>query len=317
MNNDQPQTIESFQVQLQGLTEAIERIQATSNQVEAAKIERIYATNGESYKHGNWDLNPHAHRWIQEHDCEHRLVSQSVSSIKIRHPAPSGGYFKSYELNKSIKLNSQAAKEDKQLSEAKQQALNLARIGIHIEELSRSFAQISTPNESKVNIVAEEINGSAQDLLRLAFSYAHKWRTSRRIGVAQSSGYDKDTAVSVPEGENPEAQYLFHPKTLEQMDRTIDCSEQLSPTANQQTTKDLQVAPTPVVEEVQPTEVALTTVEGTTDPATARTMVTDHSSTATTGLTVQQATPQILQRGFKGARERIKSSKNWIVRKKS
>ncbi|PVU97128.1 hypothetical protein BB559_002143 [Furculomyces boomerangus] len=160
--------------------------------------------------------------WIvrkkSEHDCEHRLVSQSVSSIKIRHPAPSGGYFKSYELNKSIKLNSQAAKEDKQLSEAKQQALNLARIGIHIEELSRSFAQISTPNESKVNIVAEEINGSAQDLLRLAFSYAHKWRTSRRIGVAQSSGYDKDTAVSVPEGENPEAQYLFHPKTLEQMD---------------------------------------------------------------------------------------------------
>ncbi|PVU96885.1 hypothetical protein BB559_002227 [Furculomyces boomerangus] len=197
------------------------RIQATSNtsnQVEAAKIERIYATNGESYKHGNWDLNPDAHRWIKEHDCEHRLVSQSVSSIKIRHPAPSGGYFKSYELKKSIKLNSQAAKEDKQLSEAKQQALNLARIGIHIEELSRSFAQISTPNESKVNIVAEEINGSAQDLLRLAFSYAHKWRTSRRIGVAQSSGYDKDTAVSVPEGENPEAQYLFHPKTLEQMD---------------------------------------------------------------------------------------------------
>ncbi|PWA00984.1 hypothetical protein BB558_002944 [Smittium angustum] len=139
-------------------------------------------------------------------------------NMTIRHPAPSGGYFKSYELNKSIKVNSQAAKEDKQLSEAKQQALNLARIGIHIEELSRSFAQISTPNESKVNIVAEEINGSAQDLLRLAFSYAHKWRTSRRIGVAQSSGYDKDTAVSVPEGENPEAQYLFHPKTLEQMD---------------------------------------------------------------------------------------------------
>ncbi|PVU93846.1 hypothetical protein BB559_003152 [Furculomyces boomerangus] len=66
-----------------------------------------------------------------------------------QHPAPSSRFFKSYKLNKGIKLNTQSAKKDKQLSEAKQQVLNFARISIHVEELGRSFVQSTKPTESK------------------------------------------------------------------------------------------------------------------------------------------------------------------------
>ncbi|OMJ23736.1 hypothetical protein AYI70_g2054 [Smittium culicis] len=66
-----------------------------------------------------------------------------------RHPAPSGGHFKSNKVNKNVKLNIQASKEDKLLSEAEQQSLDLARIGLLIEDMSRDFSQIDNPTESE------------------------------------------------------------------------------------------------------------------------------------------------------------------------
>ncbi|PVU87390.1 hypothetical protein BB559_006063 [Furculomyces boomerangus] len=115
MNNKQTQTIESIQTQLQELTEDLKRIIGTrdpSSQTKIAKTERLYNTNGKSYKHGTWYLNK-------------MLMDGSKNTI---------------------------------------------------------------------------------------------WEHSRRIGVAQDARYDKNVAVSAPEGEPAEAQYLFHPQNLVQME---------------------------------------------------------------------------------------------------
>ncbi|PVU95152.1 hypothetical protein BB559_002827 [Furculomyces boomerangus] len=84
-----------------------------------------------------------------------------------------------------------ALKEDRLLSEAEQHILDLARIGINIKELSKSFRQIESPTQSKIRMLMEEINGSTQD-----------------------------TAVSVPETESAESQFLFHAKKIQQIEDT-------------------------------------------------------------------------------------------------
>ncbi|OMJ21092.1 hypothetical protein AYI70_g3682 [Smittium culicis] len=101
-------------------------------QAEAPTLERIYTTEGESYKYGSWDLSSENQARFGNHDCTHKLTSMSVSAIKNRHPAPSGGFFKSNETNKIIKLSTPAAKDGKLLSEAEQHVLDLARIGTYI-----------------------------------------------------------------------------------------------------------------------------------------------------------------------------------------
>ncbi|PVZ96712.1 hypothetical protein BB558_007365 [Smittium angustum] len=67
------------------------------------------------------------------------------------------------------------------MNPTKQQVLDLARVGIHIEDISREFCS------------------SAQDLTRLAFSYAHRWKKARRTLIAQNSGFDWDIAVNILE----------------------------------------------------------------------------------------------------------------------
>ncbi|OLY82019.1 hypothetical protein AYI68_g3869, partial [Smittium mucronatum] len=187
---EQQPSLETLQLKIQELKTDLENLQGTSNpsfKAEETPVERIYVTDGESYKYGSWDLNPESHEWIIKHDSEHKLASQSVSAIKNRHPVPSGGHFKANESIKNLKLTPQATKEDTTLMEAEQQILDLARIGLHIEELSRGFSSIETPTESQAKLFAEEINGNSQDLLRLAFSYAHKWKHSRRTATPTST----------------------------------------------------------------------------------------------------------------------------------
>ncbi|PWA02754.1 hypothetical protein BB558_001089, partial [Smittium angustum] len=52
---------------------------------------------------------------------------------------------------------------------------------LYIEELSRGFADIPTPTESESKSIAQEIAGSAQDLLRLAFHYTHWWKMPEEV----------------------------------------------------------------------------------------------------------------------------------------
>ncbi|PVU86396.1 hypothetical protein BB560_006737, partial [Smittium megazygosporum] len=176
------------------------------------------ATEGESYKYGTWEINHEHHSWIARHDCEQKLAPESVTAIKARHPIPTGGYFKSLEINKTIRPSQQAVKEDKQLAEAEQQILDLRRIAIHIEELARGLEGIQNPSKPEVIGFAQEITGSAQDLLRLAFNYSSKIKHTRRTAFATTSGYDRDTTTSAPESEFSETQYLFHPEVLSRME---------------------------------------------------------------------------------------------------
>ncbi|OMJ16107.1 hypothetical protein AYI69_g7962 [Smittium culicis] len=118
----------------------------------------------ESYKYGSWDLSPENQAWVGKHDCAHKLESQ---------------------------LSAQIAKDDKLLSEAEQYILDLARIGAYIEDVSREFRNIIEPKEPEIMLFVDEISGSSQDLVRLALHYAQKWKTSRRISICQSSGYEK------------------------------------------------------------------------------------------------------------------------------
>ncbi|PVU87482.1 hypothetical protein BB560_006480 [Smittium megazygosporum] len=122
------------------------------------------------------------------------------------------------EINKTIRPSQQAAKEDKQLAEAEQQILDLGRIAIHIEELARGLEGIQNPSEPEVKGFAQEITGSAQDLLRLAFSYSSKIKHTSRTAIATTSGYDRNTATRAPESEFSETQYLFHPEVLSRME---------------------------------------------------------------------------------------------------
>ncbi|OMJ17026.1 hypothetical protein AYI69_g7598, partial [Smittium culicis] len=225
--SEQQPSYEALRIQVQTLNAAFENLQGISNpsiQAEAYTLERIYTTDGESYKYGSWGLSPENQAWVGKHDCVHKLASQSVSAIKNRHPAPSGGFFKSIEINKIIKLSTQTAKDDKLLSEAEQHILDLARIGTYIEDVSREFRNIIEPTEPEIKLFVDEISGSSQDLVRLALHYAQKWKTSRRISICQSSGYDKDIATADPESDIPEHQYLFHPSTLGKLETTRQSS---------------------------------------------------------------------------------------------
>ncbi|PVU95215.1 hypothetical protein BB560_005871, partial [Smittium megazygosporum] len=121
-------------------------------------------------------------------------------------------------LKESVKPSQQTAKEDKQLAEAEQQILDLGRIAIHIEELARGLEGIQNPSEPEVKGFAQEITGSAQDLLRLAFNYSSKIKLAMRTAIATTSGYDGDTATSAPESEFAETQYLFHPEVISRME---------------------------------------------------------------------------------------------------
>ncbi|OMJ14848.1 hypothetical protein AYI69_g8421 [Smittium culicis] len=78
--------------------------------------------------------------------------------------------------------------------------------------------------EPEIKLFVDEISGSSQDLVRLALHYAQKWKTSRRISICQSSGYDKDISTADPGSDIPEHQYLFHPSALEKMEITRQSS---------------------------------------------------------------------------------------------
>ncbi|PVU91917.1 hypothetical protein BB560_006092, partial [Smittium megazygosporum] len=213
--------------QVKTLSAALKQMEInnTSFQADEAPQERIYFNEGKSYKYGTWELNHEHHSWfdqcsifITRHDCEQKLAPQSVTAIKTRYLIPAGGYFKSLEINKTIRPSQQAPKEDKQLAEAEQQILDLGRIAIHIEELARGLEGIQNPSEPEVNGFAQETTGSAQDLLRLAFNYSSKIKHTRRMAIATTSGYDRDTATSAPESGFAETQYLFHPEVLSRME---------------------------------------------------------------------------------------------------
>ncbi|OMJ10136.1 hypothetical protein AYI69_g10365 [Smittium culicis] len=225
MNNEQQQpeqNIAALQLEIQELKASLSRCKDAGNAAsegEAVPAERIYNTEFESYKQGTWGLNPDTHGWVSRHDCEHKLFTQSISATKNRHLALSGGHFKSNEINKNVKLNIQASKEDKLLSESEQQSLDLARIGLLIEDMSREFSQIDNPTESETKTFLEAIYGISQDLVRLGFSYAHKWKNNRSVCISQAAGYDKDTAVSVPESNSPEFQHLFSKDDMERMEK--------------------------------------------------------------------------------------------------
>ncbi|PVU85190.1 hypothetical protein BB560_007127 [Smittium megazygosporum] len=74
------------------------------------------------------------------------------------------------------------------------------------------------PSKPEVKGFAQEITGSAQGLLRLAFNYSSKIKLARRTAITTTSGYDRDTATSAPESEFSETQYLFHPEVLSRME---------------------------------------------------------------------------------------------------
>ncbi|OMJ20424.1 hypothetical protein AYI70_g4124 [Smittium culicis] len=226
-NQSNNRVMKLLEFKFRALNAAFENFQGISNlsiQAEASTLERIYNIDGESYKYGSWDLSSENQAWVGNHDCAHKLESQSVSAIKNRHPAPSGGFFISNETNKIIKLSTQAAKDDKLLSEAEKHVLDLARTETYIEDVSKEFRNIIEPKELEIMLFVNEISGSSRDLVRLALHYTQKWKTSRRVSVCQSSGYDKDIATADPGSDTPEHQYLFHPSTLEKMEITRQSS---------------------------------------------------------------------------------------------
>ncbi|OMJ24618.1 hypothetical protein AYI69_g4569 [Smittium culicis] len=167
---------------------------------------------------------------------KHLLVyvkTLSISAIKNRHPAPNGGHYKSNEVSKNFKLNIKASKEVKLLSDAKH--------------------QIDNPTESETKTFLEAIYGSSQDLVRLGFSYAHKWKNNRRVCISQAAGYDKDIAVSVPESNSPKFLNLFSKNFIKRIEkfRQNRLIKQASPV------KRAQITPVNRTNSIKTTAVAL------------------------------------------------------------
>ncbi|PVU98494.1 hypothetical protein BB560_005661, partial [Smittium megazygosporum] len=293
----------------------------TSFQANEAPQERIYANENEYYKYGTWEINQEHHIWISRHNYKQKLAPQSVTEIKTRHPIPAGGYFKSLEINKTIRPSQQAAKEDRQLAEAEQQILDLGRIAIHIEELARGLEGIQNPSEPEVKGFAQEITGSAQDLLILAFNYSSKIKHARRTAIATTSGHDRDTATSAPESEFTETQYLFHTEVLSRVEehRSKSRNDKLleSPYQGKSETdsKDLETNHTKITEAViseEAMQIEVGTVEEPTN--TISHAGPPHTKTISnvkgpSRAPVKAASP-IIRRGFKMAPGKIRKSKN-------
>ncbi|OMJ21620.1 hypothetical protein AYI69_g5735 [Smittium culicis] len=160
--------IETLEQQVQTLTEALKNLQSESNpsnETDVTKVEIICATDIESYKYGTWDIDPDNHDWFGEHVWDCKLASQSA-------------------FNKTIKPGRKENKDDKPISEAEQQIIDLLRIGLYLEEISRILINISDPSESNAKNFDQKINRSYQDLLKLGLSYAHKWKSTRRAAIA-------------------------------------------------------------------------------------------------------------------------------------
>ncbi|OLY78239.1 hypothetical protein AYI68_g7716 [Smittium mucronatum] len=102
----------------------------------------------------------------------------------------------------------------------------------------------------------KEINGTVQDILRIAFNFSHKWKQSRPLVPTQFSDYDKDISPSVPKSNTAEHQYLFHNETMEkignkkQATRNKRISEQPLTTKNVLATLDLNFTIKPTVVEI-------------------------------------------------------------------
>ncbi|OMJ23860.1 hypothetical protein AYI69_g4842 [Smittium culicis] len=90
----------------------------------------------------------------------------------------------------TITLRTQRAKDDKLFSEDEQRILDLT--------------------DSELKLIVEEISNCSQDLVRLAIHYEKKRKTSRRVFVCQSSGYEKYIATADPGSDISENQYLLH-----------------------------------------------------------------------------------------------------------
>ncbi|PWA03064.1 hypothetical protein BB558_000785 [Smittium angustum] len=179
MSKDQPQTIESFQAQFQEF-----RKPATL----ASKLKMLKLKGFTPRMMNPTNMETEISAQMPTSGSKNATVSTDQTS------PPSGEYYKSYELNESIKLNPQDW-------------------CIRIEDLSRSFAQISTPNESKVNIVAEKINGAPKT--SKDFPSAVPTSVEPLEGLTFLKALDMiKVRLSVFEGENPKAQYLFHSKPL-------------------------------------------------------------------------------------------------------
>ncbi|OMJ28623.1 hypothetical protein AYI69_g1902 [Smittium culicis] len=78
------------------------------------------------------------------------------------------------------------------------QILDISRIAVQIVEFSRYFNELEKLSKFQIETHFQEINGSSQDLLRLAFIYTHKWKIGRITSSSQNFGFDKNTTTSPP-----------------------------------------------------------------------------------------------------------------------
>ncbi|PVU85660.1 hypothetical protein BB560_006954 [Smittium megazygosporum] len=190
MNNELQQTIVHLQQQVETLSAALKQmgISNTSFQADETPQERIYANEGKS---------------------------QSMAPGKSTTSITAG--LKGMNVSNCLLHNQpRQSKQDTLLSQ--QQILDLGSIAIHIEELVIGLRGIQNPSEPKDKGFTQEINGSAQDLLRIAFNYSSKVKHTRRTGIVTNSGYDRDTATSALESELAEIEYLFRPGVLSRME---------------------------------------------------------------------------------------------------